>query len=82
LSIAVFLLTYAGILSERANRTVVALSGAVLMIAFGSWFSFYDVRQAVEAIDFNTISLLLGMMIVVVIFKRTGLLSVLGNLGR
>ena len=72
LSIAVFLLTYAGILSERANRTVVALSGAVLMIAFGSWFSFYDVRQAVEAIDFNTISLLLGMMIVVVIFKRTG----------
>lgn len=72
LSLAIFVITYVGILSERIHRTIIALSGAVLVIAIGSWFSFYDVHQAVEAIDFNTISLLLGMMIVVGIFKETG----------
>jgi len=72
LSLAIFAITYVGILSERIHRTIIALSGAVLMIAVGSWFSFYEVHQAVEAIDFNTISLLLGMMIVVGIFKETG----------
>ena len=71
-SLLVFCLTYAGILSERIHRTIIALSGAVLMIAFGHWFSFYDVHQAVEAIDFNTISLLFGMMIVVGLFRETG----------
>ncbi|HCP32413.1 TPA: citrate transporter [Candidatus Acetothermia bacterium] len=72
LSLAIFVITYVGILSERIHRTIIALSGAVLMIAVGSWFSFYEVHQVVEAIDFNTISLLLGMMIVVGIFKETG----------
>jgi len=72
LSLAIFVITYVGILSERIPRTIVALSGAVFMIAVGSWFSFYDVHQAVEAIDFNTISLLFGMMIVVGTFKETG----------
>jgi len=72
LSLAVFILTYVGILSERIHRTIIALSGAVLMIAIGSWFSFYDIHQVVEAIDFNTISLLFGMMIVVGTFKETG----------
>ncbi len=72
ISLVVFCLTYAGILTGKIHRTVVALSGAVVMIAFGHWFSFFDVHQAVEAIDFNTISLLLGMMIVVGLFKETG----------
>lgn len=72
ISLLVFVITYVGILSERIHRTIIALSGAVVIIAFGSWFSFYDVHQAVEAIDFNTISLLLGMMIIVGIFKETG----------
>ncbi len=72
ISLLVFALTYVGILSEKIDRTIIALSGAVLMIAFGHWLSFYDVHQAVEAIDFNTISLLFGMMIVVGLFKETG----------
>lgn len=72
ISVVVFCLTYAGILTGKIHRTIVALSGAVVMIAFGHWFSFFDVHQAVEAIDFNTISLLFGMMIVVGLFKETG----------
>ncbi len=72
ISLSVFALTYAGILSEKVHRTIIALTGAVVMIAFGQWFSFFDVHQAVEAIDFNTISLLFGMMIVVGLFKESG----------
>ena len=71
-SLVIFALTYAGILTGRIHRTIIALSGAVVMIAFGQWLSFFNVHQAVEAIDFNTISLLFGMMIVVGLFKETG----------
>ena len=68
----VFALSYTLILAGWGRRSVVALSGAVAMIAVGRWLSFYPVEEAVSWIDFNTISLLLGMMIVVAIFATTG----------
>jgi Na+/H+ antiporter NhaD/arsenite permease-like protein len=71
-SILAFVLTYVGIFLERVHRTIVAISGAVLMISFGSWLSFYGAHEAVHAVDFDTIMLLLGMMIVVGLFKETG----------
>ncbi len=69
----IFLGTYAGVLSERVHRTIVALAGAITMIAVGGWLSFYGLPQAGTAIDFNTISLLLGMMLIVGILNKTGL---------
>lgn len=71
-SILIFALTYVGILSNKIHRTIVALAGATLMISVGTWFSFYDIHQAVETIDFSTIMLLFGMMVVVGLFKETG----------
>jgi len=68
----VFVVTYLGVLRERIPRMVAALTVAVVMVAFGRWFSFYAPQQAVGAIDFETIALLLGMMIVVGLFKETG----------
>ncbi len=76
-SSVIFALTYVGIFSERIHRTIVALAGAVLMIAVGGWLSFYDMEHASAAIDFDTISLLLGMMIMVGILGKTGLFSYL-----
>ena len=72
ISIIIFVITYAGIIVEHIHRTVVALSGAVAMLAFGIWFSFYNVEQAIAAIDFNTIALIFGMMLAVGIFSGTG----------
>ncbi len=72
-----FILTYTGILSGRVHRTIVSLVGAVTMIAIGTWLGFYSDIQAMEAIDFNTITLLLGMMLVVSILKKTGLFTYL-----
>ena len=65
----VFLLTYAVIISERLNRTVIALAGAALMIAFG----ILTQEKALAAIDANTIALLVGMMIIVNILRQTGI---------
>jgi len=79
LAVSAFLfgLTYLGILTEKHHRTIVSLGGAVAMLALGQWLSFYTVEAAVAAIDFNTLTLLMGMMILVRIFKDTGALEYL-----
>jgi Na+/H+ antiporter NhaD/arsenite permease-like protein len=69
LAVIVFLLTYAVILTERVNRALVALTGAGLLVALGVMGQ----QEAVAAIDFNTLGLLLGMMVIVTITKETGL---------
>lgn len=70
---AVFLVTYAVIVSEKIHRAVAALMGAAL-IALAKVMS---PEQAVEAIDFNTIGLLVGMMIIVGVTRQTGVFEYL-----
>lgn len=70
----IFVATYVVIISERLDRSVVALTGAGLMIAFGV----LDQGQALAAIDPNTIALLVGMMIIVNVLKRTGVFRYAG----
>ncbi|TBW38226.1 hypothetical protein EYW49_09770 [Siculibacillus lacustris] len=65
----VFLVTYAVILTERVNRALVALAGAGVLVLTG----LLSQSEAVAAIDFNTIGLLLGMMVIVTVTKETGL---------
>ncbi|MGC9529620.1 MAG: SLC13 family permease [Candidatus Bipolaricaulaceae bacterium] len=71
-SSCLFLLTYGLILSERVHRTIAALAGAVAMVVAGTTLGFYDWELAVAAIDFNTLALLLGMMIIVGVIQETG----------
>ena len=65
---AVFLVTYALIATERADRTVVALAGGVLMIVLGV----VDQQEAFRAIDLNVILLLAAMMVIAGILRGTG----------
>ena len=60
------------IFSEKLNRTIVGMAGAVLIVGVGRLLGFYSEGQAVAAIDFNTIGLLLGMMILVALLEPTG----------
>ncbi len=71
-SAGIFLITYGLIFSERVHRTIAAMAGAIAMISAGIGLGFYDWEAAVAAIDFNTIGLLLGMMIVVGVLQETG----------
>jgi Na+/H+ antiporter NhaD/arsenite permease-like protein len=65
---ALLIATYAAIMSEKLNRAIVALLGAGLMIALG----LLTQEQAVAGIDFNTLALLTGMMLIVAITRRCG----------
>lgn len=72
-SAAVLLLTYAFVVLERFNRAFVALIGATLVIILG----LLDQNEAIAGINWNTIGLLAGMMIVVSISQRSGLFQYL-----
>ena len=69
----IFLITYIIIISEKIHRTIIALVGAVLVILLG----IINLEKSVQAIDFNTIGLLVGMMVIVGITRRTGIFEYL-----
>ncbi len=69
-AIAVFLITYGFIISEKLNRAVIALFGAAIMIIFGV----VDLHIAFTShIQWETITLLIGMMILVHITSQSGI---------
>jgi Na+/H+ antiporter NhaD/arsenite permease-like protein len=68
-STLVLLATYAAIIWDKLNRSIVALLGASLMILIGA----LDQDEALRGIDWNTLGLLAGMMILVSISRRSGL---------
>lgn len=67
-AVAIFLLSYGLIISDKIHRAVVSLTGAVAVIVLG----ILSQEEAVHGIDFNTIGLLVGMMIIVGITRRSG----------
>ena len=73
LATAVMIITYAVLISERLNRSVIALLGAMTMVMAG----LLTQEQAVAGIDFNTIGLLVGMMIIVSITRKSGIFEYL-----
>ncbi|PDO10237.1 MAG: hypothetical protein BLM47_08275 [Candidatus Reconcilbacillus cellulovorans] len=68
-AVLVFLLAYGLIVAEKVHRTVVAMTGAALLLGLGV----LDQDTALHHIDFNTIGLLVGMMILVGVTAETGL---------
>ena len=68
----IFIVTFVVILSERLHRTIAAMAGAAVMLAAGLLLGFYTQEEALAAIDFNTLGLLLGMMILVRMLQQTG----------
>jgi Na+/H+ antiporter NhaD/arsenite permease-like protein len=65
----IFLITYALIVTERVNRTIAALLGGLAMILLGV----VPQEQAFDAIDWNVIFLLIGMMAIANLLRETGL---------
>jgi Na+/H+ antiporter NhaD/arsenite permease-like protein len=68
-------LTFIGIFSEQVHameRSKVAAAGAVVMVIVGQIFGFYSPMQALDAVDWNVIFLLGGMMTIVSVMIPTG----------
>ena len=68
IALGIFFITYGFIISEKIHRTVVAMLGGLAMLLLG----IVDYETAVHHIDFNTLGLLAGMMIMVAITGQTG----------
>ncbi len=68
-AVTILLVVYATIMFEQFNRAVLSLLGAGLMILSGVLTQ----EAAVDGIDFNTIGLLTGMMVIVAISQKTGM---------
>lgn len=69
----ILIIAYAVLFSEKLNRAVVALLGAAAMVFTGVLTQ----KQAILGIDFNTITLLIGMMIIVGISEKSGVFKFL-----
>jgi len=73
IALIIFIATLIFVSLEKINRTVIALSGALLFILL----KILNQQEAFSAIDFNTNGLLTGMMVMVSVIKRTGLFQYL-----
>jgi Na+/H+ antiporter NhaD/arsenite permease-like protein len=60
------------ILTDRLNHTIAAAGGAAAMMGAGLILGFYSEEQALEAMHFGALGLLLGMMVLVAILAPTG----------
>ncbi|HSB66696.1 MAG TPA: ArsB/NhaD family transporter [Anaerolineales bacterium] len=72
LSSLLFIVSLILIFSEKVHRSIVAIAGGVFMVALGRILGFYSEEAALAAIDFNTLGLLLGMMVLVATLEPTG----------
>ena len=72
-AIAVFALALATIATERIHRTKVALLGAIIVLVTQT----ISQDAAIEAVDWNTIGLLAGMMLIVKLTETTGVYTYL-----
>ena len=73
LAIAIFVLAYVLIASEKISRIAIALGGAAAMFVIGATDADKAFYSHETGIDWNVIFLLLGMMIIVGVIHKTGL---------
>lgn len=73
LAIIIFLITYAYIIAEKYHRTITVWVAAGVVVVLG----LINQEQAIEHIDFNTILLLIGMMVIVGITRKSGIFEYL-----
>jgi len=69
IAIVIFAVVMIAIMTEKVHRTAAALTGAVLLMLC----HILTVSKAVGYIDFNTIGVLIGMMLFVAVVKQSGL---------
>ncbi|MER7281165.1 ArsB/NhaD family transporter [Dactylosporangium sp. NPDC000244] len=72
IAVAIFAAAYVLIATEWVHRVTAALGGAVLMLVIGATDAEHAFFSADAGIDWNVVFLLLGMMLIVAVLKRTG----------
>lgn len=73
IALSIFVITLFLIFSEKLHRTIAGLFGAATMLIAGKLLGFFNETEAIDTIDFSTLGLLLGMMILVALLEPTGI---------
>lgn len=76
-ALVIFGVCYLAIVTERWHKTIVALFGAALMISLGVLTQEEAFHSREFGVDYNVIFLLIGMMVIVNITRKTGLFEFL-----
>ena len=74
-ALSIFFATFYLIISRKLDRTIASFVGALAMVVSGVLLGFYSQEEAFHSIDFNMIGLLVGLMVIVSVCKKTGLFS-------
>lgn len=72
LALAVFIAVYVLIATEWVHHVVAALTGAMIMLVIGATDTKHAFFSEETGVDWNVIFLLLGMMLIVAVLRRTG----------
>ncbi len=73
MAVILFIILYGLIISEKVNKVAIAIFGASMAIIIG----FLTFNDAIHHIEFNTLGVLIGMMLIVGIIRRTGVFEYL-----
>ncbi|MFO0766267.1 MAG: ArsB/NhaD family transporter [Nitrospiraceae bacterium] len=73
LALLIFIAAYLAIISERIHKTIVALLGASLMIVSGVLTQEEAFHSPEHGVDYNVVFLLIAMMVIINIVRKTGL---------
>jgi Na+/H+ antiporter NhaD/arsenite permease-like protein len=82
LSSLIFLVSLWLIFSEKLDRTITSIAAAALMVGLGKILGFYSESDAIASVNFNTLGLLLGTMVLVALLEPTGFFTISGGVGR
>jgi Na+/H+ antiporter NhaD/arsenite permease-like protein len=77
IAIAVFVTSYVLIATEKVHRVAAACGGAAVMLLVGATDADHAFFSENAGIDWNVIFLLLGMMLIVAVLRRTGVFEFL-----
>jgi anion transporter len=76
-AVVVFAAAYVLIATEKVHRVVAACGGAVIMLVIGATDAEHAFFSEESGIDWNVIFLLVGMMLIVAVLRRTGVFEYL-----
>jgi len=71
--IAIFVLTYALILSEKINKTLAAIIGAIGIVATGSFLDVFSYETALEFIELEVLLILIGTFIITAVAEESNI---------
>ncbi len=77
ISIFIFAITFIGILSEQVHRSLIAFCWAVAMATIWWMLGWYSHEQIQNSVDYPTLLLLWGMMVLVAVMEKTGVFEYL-----